>query len=407
MAVPALGTALIASPAHAQCRYRVVLPATLPCVGFNGRATAISDNGIVTGYGGNGQGCGGAFIWRPSAPPGEDGLVLVPTPPGWSEMLGFGVNDDGVVVGSAQIAGVGHRGFMWDGKTVTVLGVLPGDAVSDADAISNAGISVGNSTNPVGTSGIHAVKWDSGSVTDLDVPLGLWRKALDVNDAGTIVGEMGPGWPLEVNGFIWKIGKAIDLGPIPGGIGSHAVAINQRGEVAVYGDLIGSTLQFRHMRSYIWRDGVLEDMGDGLPPLYTSVQIFDLNDKGDAVGIACDPAVQFGSCVAFTWTKGQFTQVFQHLVEDSEVFCLSANAIDQAGRIAGDVCVENGLILPALIVPVAPVPGDVTCDEVINIDDYTEIILNWGPHIGLPDIDGDGEVGANDLTEVINNWSTS
>jgi hypothetical protein len=57
-----------------------------------------------------------------------------------------------------------------------------------------------------------------------------------------------------------------------------------------------------------------------------------------------------------------------------------------------------------------PIPGDVTGDGVVNIDDLLEVINTWGlctpscPADVSPPPDGDGLVNIDDLLFVINNW---
>jgi YVTN family beta-propeller protein len=57
-----------------------------------------------------------------------------------------------------------------------------------------------------------------------------------------------------------------------------------------------------------------------------------------------------------------------------------------------------------------PVPGDVTGDGVVDVDDLVQVILDWGlcdpPPAGCPsDVDGNGSVDVDDLVTVILNWS--
>jgi len=59
--------------------------------------------------------------------------------------------------------------------------------------------------------------------------------------------------------------------------------------------------------------------------------------------------------------------------------------------------------------PGVPCLGDINPDAgngTVNIDDYTEVILNWGASGAAPqgDTDGDGVVNINDYTNVVLNW---
>jgi len=65
---------------------------------------------------------------------------------------------------------------------------------------------------------------------------------------------------------------------------------------------------------------------------------------------------------------------------------------------------------PALIITYSPPPGpgDVNGDGIVDIDDYTEVILNWGDCTGArcpADLDDNGRVDIDDMTEVVLNWT--
>ena len=52
-----------------------------------------------------------------------------------------------------------------------------------------------------------------------------------------------------------------------------------------------------------------------------------------------------------------------------------------------------------------PCRADVNGDGSVNVEDLTDVILNWGKCPGCPaDVNGDGIVNVQDLTEVILNW---
>ena len=56
------------------------------------------------------------------------------------------------------------------------------------------------------------------------------------------------------------------------------------------------------------------------------------------------------------------------------------------------------------------VPGDLTADGIVSIQDFLVLLFTWGvcpgPPVGCPgDLDGDGEVGIVDLLIVLGNWT--
>ena len=53
----------------------------------------------------------------------------------------------------------------------------------------------------------------------------------------------------------------------------------------------------------------------------------------------------------------------------------------------------------------ARVPGDVTGDGVVDVQDLLAVLTAWGPCPGCAeDIDGDGSVGVSDLLVVLAEW---
>jgi probable HAF family extracellular repeat protein len=109
-----------------------------------------------------------------------------------TESIGFGINDDGFVVGVSGSADGPRRAFRWSrGTGMLDLGVLPGTDWSIARAI-------GNNGRIVGSSGFHGVElerafvWtESGGMRDLgalQASSGVSSGAYGVNFLGKAVG---------------------------------------------------------------------------------------------------------------------------------------------------------------------------------------------------------------------------
>jgi len=95
------------------------------------------------------------------------------------------INDNGQIVGMAQLPGGEWRGFRLDlDLTIAALQPLVGHDYSRAEAVNSDGVAVGYS-RLVTTESEQAVMWVDG----VAAALGVNRDANDVNDAGWIVGE--------------------------------------------------------------------------------------------------------------------------------------------------------------------------------------------------------------------------
>ena len=79
--------------------------------------------------------------------------------------------------------------------------------------------------------------WDRGRLR----VIGRALNVNDVNDRGQVVGAANPdksGGPIT-HAFVWEGGNLTDLGTLPGGKESWALAINNRGQIIGYSDTKG------------------------------------------------------------------------------------------------------------------------------------------------------------------------
>src|SRR5262249_37300427 len=128
-----------------------------------------------------------------------NGVLQFPAGDTWSEARGL--NSAGKVVGQS-----GGRAFMWDGK-LHELGGLSANQ-SDAFGINASGQVAGYSDTPEG--GGRAVLWQNGKITDLGaLPGGKASRALAINNSGDVVGSADTenGW----HAFVYNKGKMQDL----------------------------------------------------------------------------------------------------------------------------------------------------------------------------------------------------
>jgi len=169
------------------------------------------------------------------------------------------INDLGQVVGYSENARGKIRAFRWVNGTMTGIGTL-GGSVSRALAINNKGHIVGHSQltgdprDPNGAPFVHAFLKKSGVMTDLGTLGGRNSTALDINDAGQVVG-----WSETAAGirhpFLWQNGVMQDL--LAGSADSGtAHAINP------FGVVVGE----RNRRAFRYSGGIMRNLPLGSTP---------------------------------------------------------------------------------------------------------------------------------------------
>jgi len=217
---------------------------TLPILGgYQGWAQAINNRGQATGSAEN-------STLDPTCPPEipynqfmpviwRKGKVQeLPTIPGDTQGAGFGLNDNGQVVGESGDCIHNLHATLWQDGMATDLGNLGGSTGNQAFDINNQGQAVGNSRLPDGT----------------------------------------------IHGFLWENGVMTDLGTLPGFAYSFATGINAEGQVG------GSscTTGFTQCRAFIWQDGVMTDLNTlvAAGSSLTLLQARSINSRGEAVGFA-------------------------------------------------------------------------------------------------------------------------
>jgi uncharacterized membrane protein len=178
--------------------------------------------------------------------------------------VGWGINNQGQVVGASNDARGHQYGVIWDMASGLRQMTLPGGArpISGAYAINNNGVAILDAQQ----------LWNGPNVSIGFQPSGL-------NDSLQLVGQ------FAVNGaghaVMWEINNGItDIGLPDGAWSSWAEGINSKGQVLV--EAISSPVGYH---SYAWdKEHGMRDLGmlDGCEQ---SVSI-DINDNGEVVG--CD-----------------------------------------------------------------------------------------------------------------------
>jgi probable HAF family extracellular repeat protein len=181
--------------------------------------------------------------------------------------------------------------FLWTReagmKDLGSLGGTVGWANCECGGFNNRGQLVGLSTLP-GDQIADPFLWDGEKLIDLfaDSVGGSPLTANAINDAGEIVGAAAfPNRPFDA--FLWKDGKALDLGTVDGDGCSSARAINSRGQVVGQSFACDGSI----VRSFLWENGAMVDLND-LIPRNSILQLVDtlaINDRGEIAGIGLPP----------------------------------------------------------------------------------------------------------------------
>ena len=346
-----------------------------------------------------------AFHW-------QDGVLTdIGALPGENSSASGPINERGWSVGQSQngvidpLVGIPEtRATLWiDGRLVD-LGTLGGNQ-SLASSLNNEGIVVGISQNaipdPVSLFGLgtqtRAFLWQNGVMHDLGTLGGPDAVAITVNERGQVVGysftnatpNPGTGIPTT-DPFLWDHGTMIDLGTLGGtnaNVGSLALVINNKGQVAGTSNLAGDV----KFHAFLWDRGTLLDLGTLGGSFSTT---FWINDAGDVVGWAATTGDKFAH--AALWRKREITDLG---TLDGDCFS-QAEAVNSKGQIVGlsfscdtgtsrAVLWEKGAIID--LSTSIPANTNLSLTEAFNINDRGEILCGC-----LPPGVQNGESGGHD-----------
>jgi probable HAF family extracellular repeat protein len=234
-------------------------------------------------------------------------------------------------------------GFRWQDGTMTALPTL-GGTHGFAAGTNNSGLTVGWAENTVVDATcvapqvlqFRAVLWDAGgrAIELPPFPGDTVSAATAINDYGDIVGisgicDIAVGQRSAIRAVRWRNGVPESLGSLGGDAWNTPTAINARGDIAGFANLTAGIDFAPHAFRWTSRTGMV-DLGT-LPGDATS-QASGMNASGDIVGQSCNAD---GVCRGFVWQRGTMRDLQALVVSGDDVYVLTANDIDDAGRITG------------------------------------------------------------------------
>jgi len=338
--------------------------------GTPGQAYGISNGGLVVGAAAASPTVMHAILWyhRLKVDIGARGL-------GGPNSAGFGVNEYGQIVGSAETStpnsedfcGFNTYGFpsltdclpfVWQFGRMTALPTL-GGANGQALAINNAGEVAGMAETPnadpnpdCAVSQFRPVIWEKGQIRELPTyPGDADGIPVGINDKGQVVGGSGACgafnplsgfYYVDYHALLWESdGSVHDLGNLGGSgsaalpVGNFAIGINNQGQVVGHSDLPNNTT----FHAFLWTSETgMRDLGTLLGDV-ASLAI-DINDGGDVVGASLDASF---NPRAVLWENGAPVDLNTRIVSNPANLTLQlAWSINSRGEIVGLAVTNTG-----------------------------------------------------------------
>jgi probable HAF family extracellular repeat protein len=362
---------------------------TLPSVGgTSSGGNSINDQSWVAGYSRLPNRNRHAALWRNSL------LTDLGTLGGPNSSVTWNVkNTQGIIVGISQTAdpqllgeswssaafystpnnvGYINLGFVWQNNQMRGLPNFPGGNNGFATGANNLGQAVGWAEN-----GVHdptccctqvlqflPAVWDLGAGDQIhDLPLILGDTsgaATAINDNGQIVGISGicdqaVGRHTAKHAVLWVNGTVTDIYPnAPAPWWNTPTAINQRGDVVGFaGDPAFVEGDIVHAFMWTREDGIrqLKPLPNRTPK-HVDSEAYGINEARQVVGISCD-ADQV-DCRAVIWDHGNTPTDLNDLKGSYSAFLASAKDINNNGEITGRAFdPTTGALIAYLAVPVS------------------------------------------------------
>jgi probable HAF family extracellular repeat protein len=197
------------------------------------------------------------------------------------------------------------------------------------------------------------------------LPGGTHSSAVAINSAAQVVGQSGTAGG-ENHAALWENGTVTDLGTL-GGRTAIALAISNAGEVVGSSETAGGTV-----RAFLWKDGVMTDLGT---PGGTGSQAVGINDRGQILLGGSDGSVGI-------WERGVITPL---PLPAGSTGC-TPTGLNAAGRAVGE-CGFGPEIRSVLwdrsgITDLGTLGGSVTAASAISASGRVVGIARLNPDVG-------------------------
>jgi probable HAF family extracellular repeat protein len=321
--------------------------------GTAGRSNGINDRGWVSGWSNlSGDANHHAVLWR-NGKPLDLGTLGGPN----SEIEFTATNDFGMLAGGADTSDIDPydenfcfftaadnllcSAFQWRNGVMSTLPGLGGNNSYATDS-NRLGHIVGWAETVLDPNCVapqvfdfHGALWKEGRVQDLaPLPGDIGSAAMAINDLDVAAGGSGPicaslgvqGFALSTHAVIWRHGSPTNLGSLGGLFNNIATGINNRGQVAGMSDLPGDATA----HAFLWQDGVMNDLGTLAGDVFSVA--WGVSESGQVLGQSCDAN---GNCRGFLWQDGGMTDLNTLVSADSSLVIIDANDINAAGKITG------------------------------------------------------------------------
>jgi len=385
------------------CRYEIAHVIEVPpCIVPNGvSGTGISPNGRYV-CGGLSH-CDDGFVFVFDTHSGV--LTEIPLPAGVTQAYPVDITDTGLMVG--EIVGPDSwNGFVYDlslgAFTATLEPAVRGGRCHVA-GINRDGVVCGTRSviNPLEFLRTAYIWSANDGFTDVGFIDGCSTFGNDISDSGVMVGSMCSQSPDHdsVRGLVFDNGTITILDVVPDGFSSTAYEVNASGII-----ITGGMLQEDPLVTHTF---VLESGKSTLltiPPRMDRCGAVNVTNGG-LIGGNCLILAMPEPRHPFIWKGDQFLAVSPNLPPGMRMD--RANDMSDDGTMVLQLArIQDGNGIGAIARPAWPEPGDVNCDETVNVNDILDVIRTWGPCPSgcATDLDENYVTNVGDLMIVLSNW---